>query len=276
MENKKIRRHIAPILPRRIQPEHNRRMDKELHASFLHERWPRNCRSITLISTTAKIYNALLLNCIESEIENILWKNQNGFWRNRSTGSQILTISWNLAGVRAKNLEVNLSKAFDSVHGGKIAQILQVRSLDGDIKVCHCARCSARQNITPYQFIIYLDYVRWTSIDLTKENGFTLEKPGNRRYHAQTITDADYADHTALQANTPSQAESLLHSLERAADGIELYMNADKTGCMCLSQSDHILTLNGGFLKLVDTFTTSKATSYLRKRTSILDQRRRE
>ena len=41
--------------------------------------------------------------------------------------------------------------------------------------------------------------------------------------------DADYADDIALIANTPAQAESLLHSLDRAAGGISLHVNADKT-----------------------------------------------
>ena len=49
-------------------------------------------QGITLNSIVAKIYNALLLNHIEPEIEKILWKNPNDFRRNRSTTSQILTI----------------------------------------------------------------------------------------------------------------------------------------------------------------------------------------
>ena len=52
----------------------------------------KNQRSITLASIVAKIYNPLLHNRIEPKIENILRKNQNGFRRNRSTTSQILTI----------------------------------------------------------------------------------------------------------------------------------------------------------------------------------------
>ena len=51
---------------------------------------------------TAKIYNALLRNRIEPKIDNILRKNQNGFRRNRSTTSQILTIRRILEGVRTK------------------------------------------------------------------------------------------------------------------------------------------------------------------------------
>ena len=52
----------------------------------------KNYRGITLTSIAAKIYNALLRNRIEPKIDNILRKNQNGFRRNRSTTSQILTI----------------------------------------------------------------------------------------------------------------------------------------------------------------------------------------
>ena len=56
-------------------------------------------------------------------------KNQNGFRRNLSIPSQILTISRIFEGVRAKNLEatilfVDFSKAFDSIHRGKMEQIL--------------------------------------------------------------------------------------------------------------------------------------------------------
>ena len=43
-----------------------------------------------------------------------------------------------------------------------------------------------------------------------KENGFILKNATSRRYHAENVTGADYADDIALQANTPAQAESLL------------------------------------------------------------------
>ena len=47
---------------------------------------------VTLTFIAAKIYNALLCNCIKPKFEKILRKNQNGFQRNWSTTSQILTI----------------------------------------------------------------------------------------------------------------------------------------------------------------------------------------
>ena len=109
--------------------------------------------------------------------------------------------------------------------------------------------------LAPYLFIIYLDYALRTSIDLMKENGFKLAKERSRRYPAHIITDADCADDIALLANTPAQAESLLRSLERAAGGIGLLVNADKTEYMCLNQRGDISTLKGGPLKLVSKFT---------------------
>ena len=74
-------------------------------------------------------------------------------------------------------------------------------------------------------------------------------------YPAKTITDADYADDLAILANTPNQAETLLHSLERAAAGIGLHVNANKTEYMCYNQTGNIATLDGASLKLVDKFT---------------------
>ena len=77
----------------------------------------------------------------------------------------------------------------------------------------------------PYLFIICLDYVLKTSnIDLMKENGFKLAKKRSRRYPTKTISDVDYADDIELIANTTAQAESLLHSLERAAGGIVFHV----------------------------------------------------
>ena len=105
--------------------------------------------------------------------------------------------------------------------------------------------------LASYLFIICLDYVLRISIDKVRENGFELTRK-SRRYPAKTITDAD---HIALLGNTPKQAETLLHSLERAAAGIGLNVNAHKTEHMGFNQAGHISTLDGTSLKLADKFT---------------------
>ena len=130
-----------------------------------------------------------------------------------------MTIYRILEGVSAKNLDVTILfvdffKAFESLHRGKIKQILlaynlsketvaaimmlykntkvKVRSPDGDTDYFDIvAGVLQGGTLAPYLFIICLNYVLRTSIDLMKDNGFKLAKEKSRRYPAQTITDAD-------------------------------------------------------------------------------------
>ena len=74
-------------------------------------------------------------------------------------------------------------------------------------------------------------------------------------YPTKIITDADYADDIAILVNTPVQAETLLHSLKRAAAGIGLHVNAHKTEYMCFNQTGDISTQGDSSLKLVDKLT---------------------
>ena len=220
-------------------------MDEGMHPSLLKKGdlgLAMNYRSITLTSRAAKIYNALIRNRVEPKIEIILRKNQNGFRRNRSTTLQILTIRRILEAVCAKSLEatilfVDFTKAFDSIHRGKMAQTLfayglpketvaaimmlyrntkvNVCSPDGDTDYFDIiAGVQQGDTLAPYVFIICLDYVLRISIDKIKENGFKLTKERSRRYPAKTITDADYTEVIALLANAPAQAETMLHSQE--------------------------------------------------------------
>ena len=240
-----------------------------------------NYQGITLTSIVTKIYNALLCNCIEPKIENILRKRQIAFG-NRYTISQILTIRWVLKGVCAKNLEatilfVNFAKAFDSIHRGKMEQILLTYVLPKEtvtammmlyrntkVKVCSpdgdpdnfniVAVVLQGDTLAPYLFIICLDYILRTSIDKMEDNGFKLTKEKSRRYPAQTITDMYYADDIVLLESTPAQAETLLHSLEWAAACVDFHVNAHKMEYMCFNQRGNI-SLNGSSLKLGDEFT---------------------
>ena len=173
---------------------------------------------------------------------------------------------------------MDFTKAFDSILRGKTERILlaygipketvpaitilfrntkvKVRSPDGDTEYFDIvARVLQGDTLSPYLFIICLDYVLTTSTDKIRENGFKLTKKRSRRYPAKTITDADYADDIAILGNTPNLAETRLHSLERAATGIGLYVNAHKTEYMCYNQTGDISTLERTPLKLIDTFT---------------------
>jgi len=207
-------------------------------------------------------------------------KNQNGFRRSRSTVSQVLTVRRIIEGVRTKNLEavllsVDFSKAFDSIHRGKMEQILRaygipnetvdaimmlyknstamVRSPDGDTDLFSItAGVLQGDTLAPYLCIICLDYVLRISVDKIKEKGLTLDRARSRRCPARTITDADYADDLALFADKVAETTSLLHSLEKAADGIGLHVNADKTEFMSFNQEGDIQSLSGNPIKKVE------------------------
>ena len=156
--------------------------------------------------------------------------------------SQVLAICQILEGVHAKNLEatilfVDFSKAFDSIHRGKMEQIflpyrfpketvtaimmlyqntkVKVHSPDRDTDYFDIVTCVLQGNtLAPYLFIICLEYILRMSVDLMKENGFKLAKERSRRYPTQTIKDADNTNDITLQANIPAQVEYLLHSLK--------------------------------------------------------------
>ena len=109
-----------------------------------------------------------------------------------------------MEGVRAKNLEaiqlyVDFSKVIDSIHRKNKEQILlvydlpkettttmivlywktkvKVRSPDGDTDFFDfIAGFLQGDTLGVYLFIICLDYILRTSIDIIKENGFTLKK----------------------------------------------------------------------------------------------------
>ena len=86
-----------------------------------------------------------------------------------------------------------------------------------------------------------------------KKHSFTEKLARSRRYPKETSTDAIYADDIVLLANTPTEAEYLVYILGRAAGGIGLHVNADKTEYMCFNRRD-ISTQNGSSLKLVNRF----------------------
>ena len=90
-------------------------------------------------------------------------------------------------------------------------------------------RVLQRDTFASYLFILYLDCILRTLIDLIKEDGFTLRKVKRRQYPAETIKDTDDVDDLMFLANIPAQDKSLLHSLAQAAGGIGLYVNAHKT-----------------------------------------------
>ena len=138
------------------------------------------------------------------KLRKFLGKNQNSFQKNRSTKSQILTIYQIIKAVHAKNLEttllyVDFSKAFNYIHRRKKEQILlayglpketvtaimmlcrnkkvKVHSPNGDRDFFNIIAGVLQGDIlAPSLFVICLNYLLQTSIDLIRENSFMLKK----------------------------------------------------------------------------------------------------
>ena len=88
---------------------HNRRYQKQLlqktNMRFFSMPTQKRQQNVYQLNKELNLeYHELLCNRIEHKIEKIIRKNQNGFRRNQSTTSQILTIC-QILGVRAKNLK---------------------------------------------------------------------------------------------------------------------------------------------------------------------------
>ena len=140
---------------------------------------------------------------------------------------------------------------------------VKVRSPDGDTDYFDIvAGVLQGDTLYPYLFIICQDNVLRISIDKIKENVFKLIKKRSKRNPAKTITDDDIA----ILANTPVQAETLLHSLEQAAIDIGIHVNVHKTEYICFYQTGDNSTLGGSSLKQVDKFV------YLRSSVSLTEK----
>ena len=129
---------------------------------------------------------------------------------------------------------------------------VKVRSSDGDTNYFEIVAGVLRGNsLAPYLFIICQDYLLRMSIEKMKDKSFKLAKERSRKYPAQTIADADYADDIAFLANSPAQAETLLHTLERAAAGIGLQSTQTRRNTCALIKEATF----GSSLELADRFT---------------------
>ena len=85
-----------------------------------------------------------------------------------------------------------------------------------------------------------------------KRNSFTLKKEEARNHWhlAEIITDVDWVDDVALLVNTPTQAEFLQYSLEKAAGGVVFCMNANKNALFWFKQEGASSSISGKFLKI--------------------------
>ena len=164
-------------------------------------------QNIQNINKSQNIQN--IRNCIEPKIDNILRKNKMASEEIDPRLHKYWPSVESLKAYGQKNLQatillVDFTKAFDSIHRGKMEQILpaygipketvaaimilfwntkvKVHSPHGDTDYFDIvAGVLPGDTLAPYLFIICLDYVLRTLIDKIKEKGFELTKKRSRR-----------------------------------------------------------------------------------------------
>ena len=121
---------------------------------------------------------------------------------------------------------IDFRKAFDSIHRGKLMNILRaygipekivsalaatysetqakVRTPDGDTESFQIlAGVLQGDTLAPFLFIIALDYALRSAISGQEvKMGFTLTKKASRRIPAKMLTDLDFADNISLLSET--------------------------------------------------------------------------
>ena len=129
-----------------------------------------------------------------------------------------------------------------------------VRYPDGDTEFFDIiAGVLQGDTLAPYLFITVFDYVL-KSVDQSKNLGSTLKKQLSRRYPAEMLMDADFADDLAVLSDKIGNAEKILKILEAAAASVGLYMNTTKTKFIAVNTEGAITTQNGCDLEQVNGF----------------------
>ena len=114
---------------------------------------------------------------------------------------------------------------------------LKVRSPDGDTNFFEItAGVLQGDTLSPFIFIICLDYILRKVLDKTYTLGFTLIKKKSKRYNAIKITDVDYADDIAVLTEN-IKCHYTLHKIEEVSKEIGLQVNTEKTEYININQA---------------------------------------
>jgi hypothetical protein len=247
-----------------------------------------NYRGISLMSTSAKLYNKVLLNRLQPVLDPVLLPIQNGFRPSRGTVEQILAVRMIVDRCRTRQKSavivfVDFSKAFDSVNRKALAQILEMYGVPVKLRLAVMAlyegsnsRVQLSQSIhsdvfptttgvlqgdtlAPFLFVLVLDYVlRITffsdrqayddAFDAGKKNGAT---------NSLKIGGLAYADDIAIVTPSVDAAQRVLVRLADSAKKIGLVINVAKTQYMTIPHdtTGTQLSISGVAITQVEDFT---------------------
>ena len=99
-----------------------------------------------------------------------------------------------------------------------------------------------------------MDYALRSSFSDT--DGLTLKRRRSRRFPAEVLADLDYADDIAILEDTIVAAQDFINRVEKACQGIGLFLNVNKTKYMHLNPStdEQLCSFDGSPIECVTDF----------------------
>lgn len=252
-----------------------------------------NYRGISLLSIPGKVLARVIYNRLVPFLEQFWDETQSGFRSNRSTADMVFSTRQLIEKAKEQNTQlaigfVDISKAFDSVNRAALFEILYklncppnllevlkslhtqtyaTAKIEGEISKPFELQSGVRQGcvIAPLLFITYMQTImnqikRLTNVRVKLEvrddtNMFCKRSFGAKtKIKERSILDLLFADDCALVANTAEELQDVLNIFARTASKLGLQVNVKKTEVMFINSPPSPIEINGGQLKLVDSF----------------------
>lgn len=249
-----------------------------------------NYRGIALLNTTSKIFSRIILNRIQTLIDNQLLEIQAGFRSNRSTMDQIFILKMTMERRKEFNKPlhmcfIDITKAYDSVNrellwkvclsygiSKKLVNLLKMLYKDSTAKVRLNGELSDGFQIntgvmqggipSPILFNILFDFIVRKAIEDADVTGVTFSYGSNEFFHKRNekhdkfhILALLYADDLVAMCETTEDLQKFIRSFEKVTQQFGLVMSIKKTCLMSLQQLEedqHRKILKGKIIKDYD------------------------
>lgn len=233
-----------------------------------------NYRTIALVSHASKILLRVILNRLQSKLENEISQEQAGFRPRRGTRDQITNMRIILEKARERNQSlyfcfIDFTKAFDMVHHDQLwltmlemgfpphlVQLLRnlYRQQRATVRTANLVsewfriRKGVRQgcNLSPCLFNILAEQIMRKALD-----GYS----GGFKIGGKVISNLRYADDIVLVATSAEELQDLMNRVEKSAKEYNMLINATKTKVLSNTNETLNIKVEGGILEQVDTFT---------------------
>jgi hypothetical protein len=213
-------------------------------------------RGISLMSCTAKLFNRLLLDRLQSVLDPFLRYEQNGFRPRRGTVTQILALRRVIEEARIHQstliiVFIDFRKAFDSVLRAALPFVLRAyrvpqQLVDAVMSLYSETRAAVitadglsdlfdtssgvlqGDTLAPFLFVLLLDWVLRTALP-SAGDGFLLRRRIGRRHSEKRLSVLAYADDLALLSSSVEAAQRQIDRLVEVASSVGLVVNTLKT-----------------------------------------------